>query len=94
MASLHMQNSDDYRGGKSETSASVKEWTIFLGGRVSETHSEGEGQKYCRHSIGSVAQLQRLFRALCEYCSDCIQRFVLHVFKFSFQISLFNDSFE
>ena len=44
MASLHMQNSDDYRGGKSETSASVKEWTIFLGGRVSETHSEGEGQ--------------------------------------------------
>ena len=40
-----------------------------------ETHLEGEGQKYCRHPIGSVTQLQRLFKALCEYCSDCIQRF-------------------
>ena len=37
MVSLHMQNSDDYRGGKFETSASVKEWTIFLGGRVRVT---------------------------------------------------------
>ena len=25
-----------------------------------ETHLEGEGQKYCRHPIGSVTQLQRL----------------------------------
>ena len=33
-----------------------------------------EGQKYCRHPIDSVAQWQRLFKALCEYCSDCIQR--------------------
>ena len=33
MSSLHMQNSDDYQGGKFDTSASVK-WTTFLGGRV------------------------------------------------------------
>ena len=59
-----------------------------------ETHLEGEGQKYCRHPIGSVTQLQRLFKALCEYCSDCIQRFFLQVFKFSFQISRFIDSLE
>ena len=60
----------------------------------SETHLEGEGQKYCRHPIGSVTQLQRLFKALCEYCSDCIQRYFLQAFKFSFQISRFIDSFE
>ena len=86
MASLHMQNSDDYRGGKFTTLASIKEWTIFLGGEgegegeglllpQSETDLEGEVKKYCRHPVGSVTQLQRLFKALCECCSNCIQRF-------------------
>ena len=32
MVSLHMQNSDDYRGGKFETSASVKEQYSSGGG--------------------------------------------------------------
>ena len=57
-------------------------------------HLEEEGQKYCRHPIGSVTQWQRLFYVLCQYCSDCIERFFLQVFKFSFQISRFIDLFE
>ena len=60
----------------------------------SKTHLEGGAQKYCRQPIGSVTQLQRLVKALCEYWSDCIQRFFLQVFKFSFQISRFIDLFE
>ena len=64
MASLHMQNSDDYRGGKFETSASVKERAIFLWGRVRVAFAlkqnllRGRGTKYYRHPISSVTQLQ------------------------------------
>ena len=77
MASLHMQNSDDYRGGKFETSASVKERTIFLWGRVRVAFAlkqnllRGRGTKI----LSSPYQFGYTIATLCEYCSDCIQRF-------------------